>query len=72
MQINSSDIIRFKVAPYSACYLTKDEFISYSLDERKRENSDRDGDEGESFSVLVEIVQAVFPQNFYISAFSIL
>ena len=58
MQINVSHFISFKVASYSACYLTIGDYIRNLLEKLKRENSDRNGEEVELFSVLIEIVEA--------------
>ena len=60
MQINFSQIISFKVASYSAYYLTNGDYITYLLEKLTRENkSDRGGKAVELFSVLIQIVQAV-------------
>ena len=59
MHINFSDIISFKEASYSACYLTNGDYIRYLLEKLTREKqSDRGGEEVEMFSVLIEIVEA--------------
>ena len=58
MQINFRLIISFKVASYSACYLTNGVYVRYLLEKLTRENSVRGCEEVEMFSVLTQIVKA--------------
>ena len=58
MQINSSHIISFKVASYSACYLTNGDYIGYFTWETYAwKQSDCGGEEVELFPVLIQIVE---------------
>ena len=54
MQKNLSHIISFKVASYSACYLTNGDCVSYLVEKFTRESSE----EVEMFSISIEIVKA--------------
>ena len=38
MQLNFSNIIKFKVASYSACYLTNGDYMKYLFEKLTREN----------------------------------
>ena len=60
MQTSFSHIISFKVASYSACYLTNGDHIRYLLtwETYAWKQNDRGGEEVEMFSVLIEIVEA--------------
>ena len=61
MQTNFSHIISFKVASYSACYLTNGDHIRYLFWETHAwKQNDHGGEEVEMFSVLIEIVEAAF------------
>ena len=61
MQMNFSYILGFKVASYSACYLTNGDHIGYFTWEtyawKQTTWSDRGGEEVEMFSVLIQIVE---------------
>ena len=58
MQIKFSQIISFKVASYSACYLTNGDYIRYLHEKLAWKQSDRGGEEVEMFSILLQIVKA--------------
>ena len=59
MQINFSHVLSFKVALYSACYLTKGDYIRYLLEKPTRENKDHGCEVVELFSVLIEVETAL-------------